>query len=162
MIQLTLDRNWIIAAQEQGERDPWRLASKNVRYWEGKGTSCSSTGNERGRAEEATRPVSLWVKSLDQLTTDCWKEIQIRYEVDKQKNHEMLESFKEKTFKATRDLEKLTDDHTRLLNDMNELKDKFTTLQAERDQLQTGMSPSVQKWSLVGQCWPESSIWIVW
>ena len=55
----------------------------------------------------------------------------------------MLESFKQKTFKATRDLEKLTDDHTRLLNDMNELKDKFTTLQVERDQLQKQLTKQV-------------------
>ena len=54
-----------------------------------------------------------------------------------------MNEFKDKSMKAARDLEKLNDDHTRLLNDMNELKDKFAQCQSERDSLQKNLTKQV-------------------
>ena len=65
------------------------------------------------------------------------------YENEKLKNNEIINDFSEKTHKATRELEKLTDEQTKALAEITELRNKITLLQAEKNSLQKALTKEV-------------------
>jgi peptidoglycan hydrolase CwlO-like protein len=51
--------------------------------------------------------------------------------------------YTEKSYRATRELEKLSDDHTRVLNELDDLRNKLHAVQGEKDELQKELTKRV-------------------
>jgi len=66
-----------------------------------------------------------------------------RYENDKQKNYELMNDFREKTAKSTREVEKLNDEHINLVKEIDELNKKVSSLKMEKESLQQNLTKQV-------------------
>ena len=67
----------------------------------------------------------------------------LSYENDKMKYNEIITDFTEKSYKASRELDKLTDEQTKLLKQLEELRDKLSITQAEKNSLQKSLTKEV-------------------
>ncbi len=56
----------------------------------------------------------------------------------------MFLDYTEKSYKTTRELEKLSDEHARVLNELDELRNKLHAVQAEKDELQKELTKRVK------------------
>jgi hypothetical protein len=69
--------------------------------------------------------------------------ILFRFENDREKNQQVFLDYTEKSYKTTRELEKLSDEHTRVLNELDDLRNKLRAVQAEKDELQKELTKRV-------------------
>lgn len=64
------------------------------------------------------------------------RKFQTMYENDKEKNSQIIADFTEKSHRASRDLEKLSDEHAKVLQELDDIKKKLTENESEKDTLQ--------------------------
>lgn len=83
------------------------------------------------------------LQKLDAKETEL-KQLKANYANDKQKNEAIISDFTEKSYTARRDLERLSDEHSRTLTVIDELKEKIGTIDAERNALQKRLTKEIE------------------
>ena len=68
----------------------------------------------------------------------------LRQENDREKNQKIISDFTEKSAKSARDLERLSEEHAKLISHTDSLNNKITLLQAEKDALQKQLTKQVE------------------
>ncbi len=66
-----------------------------------------------------------------------------RFDNEKEKNFKLVSEFTDKSHKSSRDLERQIEENGKLLNEINELKDKLNTINMEKDALQKKLTKEV-------------------
>lgn len=67
-----------------------------------------------------------------------------RFENDKEKNQLIFAEYTEKTYQTTRELEKLADDYTKVLGELEGIRNKLSSVQSEKDELQKKLTKQLQ------------------
>lgn len=64
-------------------------------------------------------------------------------ETEKNKNHQSFQELSEKFKNATRDLERLADDHAKVINEVDQLKKLLKEVEFDRDNIQKKLTRQV-------------------
>ena len=72
------------------------------------------------------------------------KKIQETFETYKEKNQQLISDFSEKSYKTNRELEKLTDEHAKIIGELDEIRNKLITVETERDNFQKKLTKQIQ------------------
>lgn len=72
------------------------------------------------------------------------KKLQSIYETEKSKNYQIVQELSEKAYKSTRDLEKLAEEHAKLIDEIDELKKQLNSAEVERDSIQKKLTKQVR------------------
>lgn len=72
------------------------------------------------------------------------KKIQENYENDKEKKYQIISEFTEKCHKTNREMEKLSDEHAKVLNELDEIRNKLNQVEAERNEFQKKLTKQIQ------------------
>ncbi|RMZ95770.1 sodium channel and clathrin linker 1-like [Brachionus plicatilis] len=72
------------------------------------------------------------------------KKLREDYENNKEKNHQIISEFTEKSYKTSRELEKFSDEHAKVLNELDDIRNKLGQVEAERNEFQKKVTKQIQ------------------
>ncbi|CAF0730129.1 unnamed protein product [Brachionus calyciflorus] len=112
--------------------------------------SLKITNRENSSYEEAHRRLCAIEREKEQalIKLDAkeneLKKLKEIYENDKEKNQQIISDFTEKSYKINRELEKLTDEHAKVLTEMDGIRNKLSLVEKERDDFQKRLTKQIQ------------------